>query len=180
MPCLCYLNAQNERLQSDLIVCVVIAVLYFAIHVSTVFIALQVQWTSMMIFLFSCFCVNSLLSFIVGTLKEKEKIKWFLPLKRNKRTDGFKMVADVSKDSLIASLCLLSLSSVMSCMHFWGRWGCSPTICCLKSASSCPGTASLTHCSKLRSTISLKSGVSVMGHIQQPNTAVSVHKLSVS
>uniref|UniRef100_A0A8C2WY96 Pecanex-like protein n=1 Tax=Cyclopterus lumpus TaxID=8103 RepID=A0A8C2WY96_CYCLU len=35
------LNAQNERLQSDLIVCVVIAVLYFAIHVSTVFIALQ-------------------------------------------------------------------------------------------------------------------------------------------
>lgn len=34
---------QNERLQSDLIVCVVIAVLYFAIHVSTVFIALQVQ-----------------------------------------------------------------------------------------------------------------------------------------
>uniref|UniRef100_A0A3Q3AX36 Pecanex-like protein n=1 Tax=Kryptolebias marmoratus TaxID=37003 RepID=A0A3Q3AX36_KRYMA len=32
---------RNERLQSDLIVCVVIAVLYFAIHVSTVFIALQ-------------------------------------------------------------------------------------------------------------------------------------------
>ncbi|KAM6912975.1 pecanex-like protein 1 [Xenentodon cancila] len=31
----------NERLQSDLIVCVVVAVLYFAIHVSTVFIALQ-------------------------------------------------------------------------------------------------------------------------------------------
>ncbi|XP_071354900.1 pecanex-like protein 1 isoform X4 [Trachinotus anak] len=31
----------NERLQSDLIVCVVIAVLYFAIHVSTVFIVLQ-------------------------------------------------------------------------------------------------------------------------------------------
>ncbi|XP_056283254.1 pecanex-like protein 1 [Pseudoliparis swirei] len=31
----------NERLQSDLIVCVVMAVLYFAIHVSTVFIALQ-------------------------------------------------------------------------------------------------------------------------------------------
>ncbi|XP_036006877.1 pecanex-like protein 1 isoform X2 [Fundulus heteroclitus] len=31
----------NERLQSDLIVCVAIAVLYFAIHVSTVFIALQ-------------------------------------------------------------------------------------------------------------------------------------------
>ncbi|XP_069049500.1 pecanex-like protein 1 isoform X2 [Lepisosteus oculatus] len=34
-------NSVNERLQSDLIVCVVIAVLYFAIHVSTVFIALQ-------------------------------------------------------------------------------------------------------------------------------------------
>lgn len=34
---------QNERLQSDVIVCVVIAVLYFAIHVSTVFIALQVK-----------------------------------------------------------------------------------------------------------------------------------------
>ena len=34
--------SQNQRLQSDLIVCVVIAVLYFAIHVSTVFIALQV------------------------------------------------------------------------------------------------------------------------------------------
>ncbi|XP_068607665.1 pecanex-like protein 1 [Brachionichthys hirsutus] len=31
----------NERLQSDVVVCVVIAVLYFAIHVSTVFIALQ-------------------------------------------------------------------------------------------------------------------------------------------
>ncbi|XP_045064969.1 pecanex-like protein 1 [Coregonus clupeaformis] len=31
----------NERLHSDLIVCVVIAVLYFAIHVSTVFIVLQ-------------------------------------------------------------------------------------------------------------------------------------------
>ncbi|XP_067895654.1 pecanex-like protein 1 isoform X5 [Heterodontus francisci] len=31
----------SERLQSDLIVCTVIAVLYFAIHVSTVFIALQ-------------------------------------------------------------------------------------------------------------------------------------------
>ncbi|KAF7653657.1 hypothetical protein LDENG_00080250 [Lucifuga dentata] len=31
----------NERLESDLIVCVIIAVLYFAIHVSTVFIALQ-------------------------------------------------------------------------------------------------------------------------------------------
>lgn len=39
---LCF-NVQNERLQSDLIVCVVNAVLYFAIHVSTVFIALQVQ-----------------------------------------------------------------------------------------------------------------------------------------
>lgn len=36
------MRLQNERLQSDLIVCVVIAVLYFAIHVSTVFIALQV------------------------------------------------------------------------------------------------------------------------------------------
>ncbi|XP_062378734.1 LOW QUALITY PROTEIN: pecanex-like protein 1 [Sardina pilchardus] len=34
-------NSVNERLQSDLIVCVLIAVLYFAIHVSTVFIALQ-------------------------------------------------------------------------------------------------------------------------------------------
>uniref|UniRef100_A0A8C9RDC3 Pecanex-like protein n=1 Tax=Scleropages formosus TaxID=113540 RepID=A0A8C9RDC3_SCLFO len=34
-------NCVNERLQSDLIVCVLIAVLYFAIHVSTVFIALQ-------------------------------------------------------------------------------------------------------------------------------------------
>uniref|UniRef100_A0AAY5LCT9 Pecanex-like protein n=1 Tax=Esox lucius TaxID=8010 RepID=A0AAY5LCT9_ESOLU len=32
---------QNERLHSDLIVCVVIAVLYFAIHVSTMFIVLQ-------------------------------------------------------------------------------------------------------------------------------------------
>lgn len=42
-------TVQNERLQSDLIVCVVIAVLYFAIHVSTVFIALQVQKTEMMI-----------------------------------------------------------------------------------------------------------------------------------
>ncbi|XP_048456411.1 pecanex-like protein 1 [Rhincodon typus] len=31
----------SERLQSDLIVCTVIAILYFAIHVSTVFIALQ-------------------------------------------------------------------------------------------------------------------------------------------
>ncbi|XP_043554078.1 pecanex-like protein 1 isoform X4 [Chiloscyllium plagiosum] len=31
----------SERLQSDLIVCIVIAILYFAIHVSTVFIALQ-------------------------------------------------------------------------------------------------------------------------------------------
>ncbi|CAL8301968.1 unnamed protein product [Boreogadus saida] len=31
----------NERLQSDLIICVLIAVLFFAIHVSTVFIALQ-------------------------------------------------------------------------------------------------------------------------------------------
>ncbi|XP_051946322.1 pecanex-like protein 1 isoform X2 [Xyrauchen texanus] len=35
------LNSVNERLQSDVIVCVVIAVLFFAIHVSTVFIALQ-------------------------------------------------------------------------------------------------------------------------------------------
>nr|XP_014348542.1 PREDICTED: pecanex-like protein 1 [Latimeria chalumnae] len=34
-------NSVSERLQSDLIVCIVIAVLYFAIHVSTVFIALQ-------------------------------------------------------------------------------------------------------------------------------------------
>nr|XP_023691746.1 pecanex-like protein 1 isoform X1 [Paramormyrops kingsleyae] len=34
-------NSVNERLQSDLIVCIVISVLYFAIHVSTVFIALQ-------------------------------------------------------------------------------------------------------------------------------------------
>uniref|UniRef100_A0A8C1N4P9 Pecanex-like protein n=1 Tax=Cyprinus carpio TaxID=7962 RepID=A0A8C1N4P9_CYPCA len=34
-------SSVNERLQSDVIVCVVIAVLYFAIHVSTVFIALQ-------------------------------------------------------------------------------------------------------------------------------------------
>ncbi|KAL2098737.1 hypothetical protein ACEWY4_005217 [Coilia grayii] len=34
-------NSVNERLQSDLIVCILIAVLYFAIHVSTVFIALQ-------------------------------------------------------------------------------------------------------------------------------------------
>ncbi len=43
IPDVCLLNTQNERLQSDLIVCVVIAVLYFAIHVSTVFIALQVR-----------------------------------------------------------------------------------------------------------------------------------------
>ncbi|XP_028828856.1 pecanex-like protein 1 isoform X1 [Denticeps clupeoides] len=34
-------NSVNERLQSDLIVCILIAVLFFAIHVSTVFIALQ-------------------------------------------------------------------------------------------------------------------------------------------
>ncbi|XP_041121337.1 pecanex-like protein 1 isoform X4 [Polyodon spathula] len=34
-------NSVSERLQSDFIVCIVIAVLYFAIHVSTVFIALQ-------------------------------------------------------------------------------------------------------------------------------------------
>ncbi|XP_062851744.1 pecanex-like protein 1 [Trichomycterus rosablanca] len=34
-------NSVNERLQSDLIMCVLIAVLYFAIHVSTVFLALQ-------------------------------------------------------------------------------------------------------------------------------------------
>ncbi|XP_031436839.1 pecanex-like protein 1 isoform X2 [Clupea harengus] len=34
-------NSVNERLQSDLIVCILIAVLYFAIHVSTVFIVLQ-------------------------------------------------------------------------------------------------------------------------------------------
>ncbi|KAL1789863.1 pecanex 1 isoform X1 [Sigmodon hispidus] len=34
-------NSVNERLQSDLVVCVVIGVLYFAIHVSTVFTALQ-------------------------------------------------------------------------------------------------------------------------------------------
>ncbi|XP_066534602.1 pecanex-like protein 1 isoform X2 [Hoplias malabaricus] len=34
-------SSVNERLQSDLIVCLLIAVLYFAIHVSTVFLALQ-------------------------------------------------------------------------------------------------------------------------------------------
>uniref|UniRef100_A0A8C9UM64 Pecanex-like protein n=1 Tax=Spermophilus dauricus TaxID=99837 RepID=A0A8C9UM64_SPEDA len=34
-------NSVNERLQSDLVVCVVIGVLYFAIHVSTVFTVLQ-------------------------------------------------------------------------------------------------------------------------------------------
>ncbi|KAM9477182.1 pecanex-like protein 1 isoform 1-T1 [Clarias gariepinus] len=34
-------SSVNERLQSDVIMCVVIAVLYFAIHVSTVFLALQ-------------------------------------------------------------------------------------------------------------------------------------------
>uniref|UniRef100_A0A8C8R6V8 Pecanex-like protein n=1 Tax=Pelusios castaneus TaxID=367368 RepID=A0A8C8R6V8_9SAUR len=34
-------NSVNERLQSDLIVCIVIGVLYFAIHVSTVFTVLQ-------------------------------------------------------------------------------------------------------------------------------------------
>ncbi|KAE8587289.1 hypothetical protein XENTR_v10021914 [Xenopus tropicalis] len=34
-------SSVNERLQSDVVVCVVIAVLYFAIHVSTVFTALQ-------------------------------------------------------------------------------------------------------------------------------------------
>ncbi|XP_047668947.1 pecanex-like protein 1 isoform X4 [Tachysurus fulvidraco] len=34
-------NSVNERLQSDVIMCVLIAVLYFAIHVSTVFLALQ-------------------------------------------------------------------------------------------------------------------------------------------
>uniref|UniRef100_A0A8C3IRA7 Pecanex-like protein n=2 Tax=Chrysemys picta bellii TaxID=8478 RepID=A0A8C3IRA7_CHRPI len=34
-------NSVNERLQSDLIVCLVIGVLYFAIHVSTVFTVLQ-------------------------------------------------------------------------------------------------------------------------------------------
>lgn len=34
-------NSVSERLQSDLVVCVVIGVLYFAIHVSTVFTALQ-------------------------------------------------------------------------------------------------------------------------------------------
>lgn len=42
-PFVLWFLPQNERLQSDLIVCVVIAVLYFAIHVSTVFIALQVE-----------------------------------------------------------------------------------------------------------------------------------------
>ncbi|KAH0620677.1 hypothetical protein JD844_021355 [Phrynosoma platyrhinos] len=34
-------NSVNERLQSDLVVCIVIGVLYFAIHVSTVFTVLQ-------------------------------------------------------------------------------------------------------------------------------------------
>uniref|UniRef100_Q9QYC1-2 Isoform 2 of Pecanex-like protein 1 n=1 Tax=Mus musculus TaxID=10090 RepID=Q9QYC1-2 len=34
-------NSVSERLQSDLVVCVIIGVLYFAIHVSTVFTALQ-------------------------------------------------------------------------------------------------------------------------------------------
>ncbi|CAH2328096.1 pecanex 1 isoform X5 [Pelobates cultripes] len=34
-------SSVNERLQSDIVVCIVIAVLYFAIHVSTVFTALQ-------------------------------------------------------------------------------------------------------------------------------------------
>ncbi|XP_052041461.1 pecanex-like protein 1 isoform X3 [Apodemus sylvaticus] len=34
-------NSVSERLQSDLVVCIVIGVLYFAIHVSTVFTALQ-------------------------------------------------------------------------------------------------------------------------------------------
>lgn len=34
---------QSERLQSDLVVCIVIGVLYFAIHVSTVFTVLQVR-----------------------------------------------------------------------------------------------------------------------------------------
>lgn len=37
------LTLQSERLQSDLIVCIVIGVLYFAIHVSTVFTVLQVR-----------------------------------------------------------------------------------------------------------------------------------------
>lgn len=60
-----------------------------------------------------------------------------------------------------------SLTSVMSCMDFWGRWGYSPTTCCLSSVSSCPGTASLTLSSKLKSITSLKSEVS--GPWQQPS-----------
>ncbi|ELV10985.1 Pecanex-like protein 1 [Tupaia chinensis] len=38
---LCYGALKSERLQSDLVVCIVIGVLYFAIHVSTVFTVLQ-------------------------------------------------------------------------------------------------------------------------------------------
>lgn len=58
----------------------------------------------------------------------------------------------------------LSLSSATSCTLCWGRWGCSPTTCCLRSANSCPGTASPTRCSKPRSTTSLKSEVSLRAH----------------
>lgn len=67
--------------------------------------------------------------------------------------------------------CLLSLfpslTSVMSCMDFWGRWGYSPTTCCLSSVSSCPGTASRTLSSKLKSITSLRSEVSAPW--QQPS-----------
>ncbi|XP_006865676.1 PREDICTED: pecanex-like protein 1-like [Chrysochloris asiatica] len=41
-------NSVSERLQSDLVVCIVIGVLYFAIHVSTVFTVLQISYAATM------------------------------------------------------------------------------------------------------------------------------------
>uniref|UniRef100_A0AAX7UIN2 Pecanex-like protein n=1 Tax=Astatotilapia calliptera TaxID=8154 RepID=A0AAX7UIN2_ASTCA len=85
-------SSVNERLQSDLIVCVVIAVLYFAIHVSTVFIALQVQS-------FLCYVLYALLG-TVGLLTHyllpqvRKQLPWYCfshPLLKNKEYYQFEV-----------------------------------------------------------------------------------------
>lgn len=147
--CVLLFNVQNERLQSDLIVCVVIAVLYFAIHVSTVFIALQVHWMIAELIVSIVNVANVIYSSFVGATSGN-RVGVDVCCFREKPCWDLTVVLFVSR----------SPSSATFCTRCWGRWACSRTTCCLRSGSSCPGTASPTLCSRPRSTTSLKSEVS--------------------
>lgn len=126
-------SLQGEILHSDLVMCPLMAVITFAISASTVFIALQVSWSSVLI---------PLLSITAFKVCDKCSLIFFFPL-------------------FIYFFCFTkSLHSASSCTSQLELQASLHTISCLSSANSCPGSAWPTLSSAPKSTVSLRSEVS--------------------